>query len=949
MQWNIKSLFVLSMIFFSSLNARVIIPGDQTSPSFSFPIGEYSYINAIGSTGFLVAAANTLGGDYTLSLLRSQNAFVPLAPEKITLNEVEDVVNPFRGVVVAPLSFVSRNSRGLGLGDFAPVFCVSNGTTLYLIDQLQVADAISVITNTQPIVTGGETPAPTNGVVALNNALRGTFITALLGSAEGETIFGQGNSSLSLFLITDAQPDDTDNKNENGQTGEKEQESKKKGPLIKQQVTSLLNNTASVFKVANGSDIQILNNDIAFHWDRKINRLFIGIQGQGRTGGNDGIRSVAVARVQQENGSITALTIEQMAPNTLFAGQNKIIGGSGMVGGVGTTASVYNLATMHTSNTQSNSSQLGLSYLIVNGDIGDVDQAKRMVYALPLVCENKEENIIGTLASKTSAIENRSSSGDYPMRYAHCFSEQAASEQDLYLSDNDEDRKIILVGNGSTVGAIQNIQVVGDAVFASVPTSEESNQASGIFCSRALLDNRNAVKGWTDWQYVGNTFESAYGFAVNGSNGTVQYLTTDSEGIINTFKKTEWGNGAENQSADFFQALQDFPLGSGIEGFINYPSTIDGISGTDGTVALMMTMGHNKFILGQSGNNSSGVFLPTQGEVTIVSYQNGAISSVPSTGTNVIAIEGGALETIGNITAASINVSGSGRVFVGGINGLAVLVDSNGNGWDINAGIGNNFLNIPVSAFKMIGDYSVIKKLVSVQDYLYVLADQQLDRITISASNFEQGILEKVTLATSESGIGSVFNDIVVSAKMALLTTSLGLYRVGNGGNIMQAADETAIQWTQVEYPFGLTTMTKLKAVSYNNKPEFYSNERCGNVYVVSGNQGNNQGRVARYAVADTSSDEISDNTVQLLDDVYQTDVRQYFLNAGKLIQQFYSDGAVIFTGANKKYKNNAQVATSGGTNVVDVSDASNIINITNNRASGSQLVITNKSLLTNE
>ncbi len=143
--------------------------------------------------------------------------------------------------------------------------------------------------------------------------------------------------------------------------------------------------------------------------------------------------------------------------------------------------------------------------------------------------------------------------------------------------------------------------------------------------------------------------------------------------------------------------------------------------------------------------------------------------------------------------------------------------------------------------------------------------------------------------------------------------------------------------------------MTELKVVSYNNRPEFYSDGRSGNVYVITGNPGNNQARVARYAVADTAAAAVDDNTVKLLDDVYQNDIRQYFLNAGKLIQQFYSDGALILIGSNKMYSTPAQVNTINGNNIFATLNASTIINITENRASGSQLVVTNNSILTNE
>ena len=955
MQWKIKPLFVLCVLSFFSLKGRIVIPGDQTAPSFSFPIGAYAVAGVPGGAGFLVGAGNELGGDFSLSLLRYQaSQFTPLAPEKITLNEKENIENPFRGKAIAPISFVSR-SGGLGSGGFAPIFVTqgsdeSDKKTIYLIEQILTGNKVSVISNTTPILDAAS--AESAGIVSLSTGLRGTFFAALLGN--NQSLFGQGASSIALFVVVDAVTEQEEKKDnaqdsqkDNAQDSQKEIKKVIKGAAIKQISAALLDVKSDVLKIFNGSDIASIENNIAFHWDKRINRLFIGVQAAGGAAAADGVRSVVVARVAYGTGDkagvVSGIEFAGIAPNNIFSDQNKIVGGTG----VSTMASVYHLSTLHTSNTQSNISQLGLSYLIVNGDVGSSAQAKqRMVYALPLVCSGQEE-VIGTIAKKNSTIINRASTGDYPVRYSHCFDEPAVAPEDLYRSDQPEDQSIISVGNGPAVGIVQDMHVAGDTVFISVAESLESDQAPGVFYSRAILDSNNAVIGWTDWRHVGNVFESAYGF-INSFAGNVEYLTEDS-GSKNNFKRTQWGNGAEDQTRDFFQALQSFDKASGIEGFINYPSTIPGISGTAGVVSLMITTGRNKVILGQSGSNSQTVFLPTSGVISEASYQNGTISSALPVGTNVITIEGGALEAIGDIITAGINVSASGRIFVGGVNGLAVLVDASGNGWDISTGIGNNFQAMPISTFNLIGDYSLIKKIISVGDYLYILTDQQLDRIKISTSNFAEGFLNKVTLANQESNIGVFFNDIIVSGKMALISTTQGLYRVGNGKDITIDSSDSNLNWTPVFLPFSFTTMTEMKVVSYNNRPEFYSDGRSGNVYVISGNPGNNQARVARYVVADTAVVAVDDNTIKLLDDVYQNDVRQYFLNAGKLIQQFYSDGALILIGSNKMYSTPAQVNTISGNNIVAALNASSIINITENTASGSQLVITDNSILTNE
>ena len=525
MQWKIKPLFVLCVLSFFSLKGRIVIPGDQTVPSFSFPIGAYAVADVPGGAGFLVGAGNELGGDFSFSLLRYQaSQFTPLAPEKITLNEKEDIANPFRNKVIAPISFVSRSGRGLGLGDFAPIF-VTQGSgandkkTVYLIEQILTGNKVSVISNTTPILDAASVESA--GIISLSTGLRGTFFAALLGN--NQSLFGQGASAIALFAVIDAVTEQEENK-DNAQDGQKEIKKTIKGAAIKQISAEPLDVKSDVLKIFNGSDIASIENSIVLHWDKRINRLFIGIRAVGGAGATDGVRGVVVARViygtGDEAGVVSGIEFAGIAPNNIFSDQNKIVGGTG----AGTMVSMYHLSTLYTSNTQSNISQLGLSYLIVNGDVGSSAQVKqRMVYALPLVCSGQEE-VIGTIAKKNSSIVNRASTGDYPVRYSHCFDEPAIVPEDLYRSDQSEDQNIISVGNGPAVGIVQDMHVVGDAVFISVAESLESGQAPGIFCSRAILDSSNAVIGWTNWRHVGNVFESAYGF-ISSFAGNVEYLT----------------------------------------------------------------------------------------------------------------------------------------------------------------------------------------------------------------------------------------------------------------------------------------------------------------------------------------------------------------------------------------------------------------------------------------
>jgi len=896
-----------------TLQSAIVIPGDQKNPSFTFPVGAYTKAGNRGGVTFFTGAGNTAGGDYTIAKLTYMaDQFKPMSPETITLDKAKDVTNPFRNKKISLITSISKAS-GLGYGDFSPLFVANDDKkVLYMIDTVFSSGIVNVISSALVLLDAEENDSA--GIISLEGASHGVVFAGVLPESGP---FGDIGSGIALFGVSDTLIKD-------GQ--------EKKGPFLVQQSTAALDEESTFLKIRN--NLKSIDENIDLHWDSRINRLFVGLQVEGDSDNNDGARGVAVGRIFRDQKSPpdqqTKIEFNPIAPMDVFSAQNKIVGGVGS----DTKVSIHKVRTLHTSNTYDNNAQLGLTYLIVQGSVGSPESTKKRVSALPLVCSGKPEDI-GTLAKKDSAIENIVTSQTYPVRVSHCFSEPATTADDVFIvGDIPAD-----VGGGQTIGDIEDICVIGDTVFVSI--ADASGSKPGVFYSQAILDANNAIINWTPWRRFGGITEKVYGFFTDTFAGQVQYLT-GANATINTFKRSQWGSGSDTMSAPLLSALSGFSNEQGrVQGFKDYPQDTPGLSGTNGQVALMITTSKGKVIVGQSGSDASGTFCPTVGSAT----------------DKVVSFEGDALDVVGSIVTSEIAVqlANNVRLFVGGVNGLAVLVDGAGGGWNKNDGLGYNFEGFANRSFKVIGDYRFVQKLFTDGDFLYVLTPQKLDRIKLSTSNFATGELDATTVAdirvmpAGSAGCNSALCDVLVSGQCALLATTFGLYRIGNSSDIRMADDATEANWTLVPVLFGVGPALMLQAITATGREQDFASNDGGNVYVLTADTGNNRARISRFTVADVVSSAINDNTIQPLDDVYQNDVKQYFLNPGNLVQRFATDGALTLLGMNRNLNLNPIVYSPHSGVPIDIAQASNIISITKNSASGSHLVATNIGLFTNE
>ena len=149
---------------------------------------------------------------------------------------------------------------------------------------------------------------------------------------------------------------------------------------------------------------------------------------------------------------------------------------------------------------------------------------------------------------------------------------------------------------------------------------------------------------------------------------------------------------------------------------------------------------------------------------------------------------------------------------------------------------------------------------------------------------------------------------MLISNKLALLATSSGLFRVGNGGNVQNAASSAAINWTQIIVPEGIGIVTNIFAVSKTGREQDVALMGGGQLYVVSADRGNNRSQVNRFVVADISATKIENETITPFPDIFTEGIISYFANFGEFRDLFVTDGVSNFHARAKELTQNANV-----------------------------------------
>lgn len=212
---------------------------------------------------------------------------------------------------------------------------------------------------------------------------------------------------------------------------------------------------------------------------------------------------------------------------------------------------------------------------------------------------------------------------------------------------------------------------------------------------------------------------------------------------------------------------------------------------------------------------------------------------------------------VGTPTCAQIGISNEhGWLFIGGTHGLARMVNSQGSGWRMPNGLAD-VEELRTSKAERVGDYAMLRKLLFDQGQLYVLTDTYLDRIDLE-TNCITRLADVQTLCNQRYAL---LYDVIISDKCALLATTAGLYRVGNGKDIRHD-DVTALNWTLVPIPEASDLPLFLLPVSNTGNPHDWA-KWPGQVYVITGSYTKKGAHVHRFAVQDVCHQPINDDTIK--------------------------------------------------------------------------------------
>lgn len=915
-------LLSLAVILFNlQLFCSKIVKGDLKSSyeTFSFKIGPYCFSTKDESyTDFQLyvgAGEPKVGKNFTISkLARSRYnpkdgfKFIGLCPEKIkTIHKKDPVANPLRDAKISKLSV---------LGEY-PVVVKANDKKIYLLQNVgndkdaflyysaEVNDAskkvasqiLKLLAIERLTVYGSHIVAAVKGDKDKNFGAKDSDSgIALICINDNEKVFKEKNKKtnkeeetkikypeLRLVNADASEEQRYQIKSNQSKSVDKKENKVEKIPLADNKAAPF-NGSLAAIKINN--DAEIVSNVIDMYWDKRLKCLYIAYSVKSGQDAGSGARAIVLCYINNDN----KLVFEPIVSDSAIKNNNQIIA----TGIPNDDVSIQKIRTMHTSTL--------LSYLIVVGGNGAENQVGNKVYALPLV--NKEREIKklvpgckhGSLA-KFDQDPKCYFVNDFLQDKGRLFIKPAESPNDLLTNEN----QAAIVGFGDLPlkpnEKISDIFVVNDSVFVCIANGYNQVTQPGIFYSQAIFDSKGRICSWTKWTRTLGEDKKVKGAALDITKG--QFWTIPAEHCQNV-EVTFWGKnyadgllGGPGKKAGLgLMSRFDYcfsPSQGGVQGLYDFSKDFASFN----NFSMLIATGLKRVALIETGSLRNNFYRPTREDFFTDSLisSNGEVP-VMTPNTKFALIMGGELDSLGSITQAEIaynEITNESWIFVAGANGLAVLIDEHGKTWN-----GKIFsLNqIPSSCkFKKIGNYPFVNKIQSDGDFLYVLTNDRFDRIKISSHDFKTANIKCETIADASHFRNATFYDCGVSYKFALLATSTGLFRVGNGQDIRKNNSKT-MNWTKVIVPESLPIISKLYFVVPSGKiSDFALN---GQVYVLSSCRSFNQTKLNRFIV--DLNGEINDKTIEPIEDLFIKNKLSNFYDFGIFKENFWTDGALLFS-----------------------------------------------------
>lgn len=835
-------------LIYNAIYCEELIKGNNDSiSSFNFNIGTHAFY-IFQSRFFVGAGQENISKEFAVSaIFRNQKQFKPLAPEKVNLNNQPDQENPLYNSAISKMTTFGMHVLVSQKGD---------PSSIYLVDDIRpeiIVTAAFDIANSQGKKAKEILAIASQSLFNSENTQIEEAVGAFVALSNEQGGFdGNGSSIAYIGLNKSRENDEKVSKNFEIFNAQEGGPGNLAAPISK--------NTAAIFI---NNPVNIINNVVDMHWDAQLSRLYIALQVQANSEMTDGARAILVASVN--NGK---LEFQSIAPDGVFDNSNQI------VGAIGSDIAI-SLTKVRTILTSTN-----LKYLIVaNSD--------NKIFSLPLI-DLPGSSSNGTLANVNKLPIDQVVSTS-PFRFqARRFTEPAEVIGDAF---NQNSIPALVGGNSILQGQITDIYTFKDSVFVSC-------NSGGIFFSQAIFDEFGRIKGWTQWAKA-NT-NSANGFALDIITSNLIYMPIKDGANSNTVVETVWSNG----EGSFDKLISnEFPeKNSGVQGIFDFPS---GLPNFNSQFSMLVMTGFDKVMLLQT----SPVFDVSQ----IFKSNNGSLQDFNNSNT-IITISGGALGSIGSITSAEIVTDGTySWLVVGGKNGLAILTKPDGTSWLNNPGLGSGFSGLTSDmSFIPLNKFNFVRKLVSINNRLFVLTPYSLTRLEINSSNLiNNNVVSTVLAVSSDLAPNASFTDVIISGPLAILASSIGLFRSGNQVDVNFAIEKSASKWTPIILPEssgylnGLAPIVKFLAISptsyekdvLTNSSGISQNPFSGNLYVLNAYVGYHQAQTYRLAL--DFSGIVNDNTVKLFPDIFTNNLRTYYNSFGTYRNSIYYDGALFFATRN--------------------------------------------------
>jgi hypothetical protein len=911
----------------------------QDGSPLSFVVGEHAFSDY---HSMYLTAGQHGAKNFALTKL-SLGELTPCAPEIVTQNYISQQKNPLYDAKISQLMI---------LGTKPVLVSADEAQAIHYIVNLESPENPMQIISTETIYDAHQ--EPTGGIIGLSwgqtqtaaGSSYSTYVFAAVKPNQG--MWGQSGSGIAFLKldqevveVKDSQKNDQDKKDSQNKN-EKNEDTKKVFHhyfnILDAQTGKVCGNKAYPLDICLPPYAAIVQDEqmqhLDLYWEPNFQRLYIPlrIKTDSNARSNQGACALLVGAISDDD----RLELHPIVdPGVFSAEDDGVIG----VAGPDKTVSLKKVRAMYTST--------GLPYLIVLGGIGDQSGTSMKVSAFPLTNhdnllkykELRKDYNHGVIARKGEIPVPRFLSGRYGRFRGRLLQEPVKTNNDFYTYDQ---RAVAVGARASLPHDVTDLIVLKDCVYAVVPNDGNGQQA-GIFYSQALFNHDGSIVSWTPWRRAAGSHTDSINILMEPSRGIVSFFDNNQP----TIRDVGWSYVRPEGQREIALAdvLRDeFDQGSGgAQGLFDFDSTTHGISGQDKT-SLMIATGNKKVLLIQSGaEDERGIFMPMNNFIRIQST-DGTLNQKTNEPVSIISLRGGVLDELGPITCAEVvHDKNQAWIFVGGVYGVAMLSDAEGNGWSTVVGIGKGFSGLSSNfSFKKFGNYSYVRKIVQDGNALYILTRDCLERLSLNSHEISSG-----TILGTSTAFNAKFNDIIVSGPCALLATTDGLFRVGNGRDIQKEVTGDAVGWHPISLPAAGPCILSLRAISPSGKETGFAYD--GQVYVLSGLINAHESFVHRLFVRNVEKTGVTDSTVCLMADYGVRDHLSNLIAFGGYRNNYATDGLLhVSTRGGSSPMIHAFPSFTGGKLVIESkgipiqlphTDSSYVHPIVKNSADGSWLI----------